>query len=90
MIQGWRGFIKPCLNTATTKGYPLVDDIRYCARYGYEGIEVDTSKLEEYLRKKNLSDLKRLRSDPTLLKTMEHATIFYNSREYSQNRYPAA
>ncbi len=38
-----------CLNTATTRGKPLVDDIRLCGEVGFEGIEIDTGKLDEFV-----------------------------------------
>ena len=50
--------MKTCLNTATTRGYPLSDDLKYCSKYGYEGIEMDTLKLDEYLETRTLEDLK--------------------------------
>ncbi len=41
--------MRACLNTATTRGKPLADDIRLCGEVGFEGIEIDTGKLDEYL-----------------------------------------
>jgi 2-keto-myo-inositol isomerase len=41
--------MRTCLNTATTRGKPLADDIRLCGEVGFEGIEIDTDKLDEYL-----------------------------------------
>lgn len=40
--------MRTCLNTATTRGKPLDDDIRLCGQVGFEGIEIDTGKLDEY------------------------------------------
>jgi len=58
--------MKICLNTATTGKYPLADDIRFCGKYGYDGIEIDTGKLEAYLKSKSLTDLKKLLADNRL------------------------
>lgn len=52
--------MKTCLNTATTRGYPLEDDIRYCGHYGFEGIEIDTDKLDAYLASNSVEQLRRL------------------------------
>lgn len=41
--------MRTCLNTATTRGKPLADDIRLCGEVGFEGIEIDTRKLDEYI-----------------------------------------
>ena len=30
--------MRTCLNTATTRGTPLIDDIRLCGEVGFEGI----------------------------------------------------
>ncbi|MFW5868720.1 MAG: sugar phosphate isomerase/epimerase family protein [Armatimonadota bacterium] len=40
--------MRTCLNTATTRGKPLDDDIRLCGEVGFEGIEIDTQKLDDY------------------------------------------
>jgi len=40
--------MRTCLNTATTRGKPLDDDIRLCGEVGFAGIEIDTGKLDEY------------------------------------------
>ncbi len=40
--------MRTSLNTATTRGKPLDDDIRLCGEVGFEGIEIDTGKIEEY------------------------------------------
>ncbi len=52
-----------CLNTATTRGKPLADDIRLCGRYGFEGIEIDTGKLDEFLADRTVSELRGLLDD---------------------------
>lgn len=52
--------MKTCLNTATTRGYPLEEDIRYCGHFGFEGIEIDTDKLDAYLESNSVDQLKRL------------------------------
>jgi len=52
-----------CLNTATTRGKPLTDDIRLCGEYGFEGIEIDTGKLEEFLAGCRPCDLRGLLDD---------------------------
>jgi len=41
--------MRTCLNTATTRGKPLADDIRLCGEVGFEGIEIDTGKLDKYI-----------------------------------------
>jgi 2-keto-myo-inositol isomerase len=41
--------MRTCLNTATTRDKPLEDDIRLCGEVGFEGIEIDTDKLDEYI-----------------------------------------
>ena len=41
--------MRTCLNTATTRGKPLADDIRLCGEVGFDGIEIDTGKLDEYV-----------------------------------------
>ena len=40
--------MRTSLNTATTRGKPLDDDIRLCGEVGFDGIEIDTGKLDEY------------------------------------------
>ncbi len=40
--------MRTCLNTATTRGKPLDDDIRLCGEVGFEAIEIDTRKLDEF------------------------------------------
>jgi len=55
--------MKKCLNTATTRGYPLQDDIMYCGMYGFTGMEIDTLKLDEYLAKNSPGDLKKEMED---------------------------
>jgi len=52
-----------CLNTATTRGKPLADDVRLCGQYGFEGIEIDTTKLDEFLDGCRPSDLRGLLDD---------------------------
>ncbi|MGI5818349.1 MAG: sugar phosphate isomerase/epimerase family protein [Armatimonadota bacterium] len=53
--------MRTCLNTATTRGKPLDDDIRLCGEVGFEGIEIDTGKLDEYARQGGtVADLRAL------------------------------
>ncbi len=52
--------MRTCLNTATTRGYPIDDDIRYCGQYGFDGIEIDTDKLDEFLAMHSVDELKNL------------------------------
>ena len=49
--------MKTCLNTITTKGRPLADDIRFCREVGFQGVEIDFAKLEEFLATNNVEDL---------------------------------
>ncbi len=50
--------MRPCLNTATTGEYPLRATIDLLAKHGYEGIEIDTTRLGEDLADRPLQDLK--------------------------------
>ncbi|MEA3402886.1 MAG: sugar phosphate isomerase/epimerase [Armatimonadota bacterium] len=52
--------MRTCLNTATTRGRPLEDDIRLCGEVGFEGIEIDTGKLDEFLEDGSIPDLRAL------------------------------
>jgi len=38
-----------CFNTATSGTYPLRDTVEYLGKYGFQGVEIDTGRLEEYL-----------------------------------------
>jgi len=58
--------MKTCLNTATTRGYGLADDIRYCGKYKYEGIEIETDKIDEYLKTSTINELKKKLEDSNL------------------------
>jgi len=49
--------MKTCLNTITTKGRPLADDIRLCGEVGFQGVEIDFGKLEEFLATNDVEDL---------------------------------
>lgn len=49
--------MRTALNTATTRGRALADDIRLCGEVGFEGIEIDTGKLDEFLRRGTVSEL---------------------------------
>ncbi|MGD9495209.1 MAG: sugar phosphate isomerase/epimerase family protein [Armatimonadota bacterium] len=55
--------MRTCLNTATTRGKPLADDIRLCGEFGFEGIEIDTGKLDEFLDGCRVEDLRGLLDD---------------------------
>ncbi|MGC9320257.1 MAG: sugar phosphate isomerase/epimerase family protein [Armatimonadota bacterium] len=55
--------MRTCLNTATTRGRPLEDDIRLCGETGFEGIEIDTGKLDEFLEDASVTDLRALLDD---------------------------
>ncbi len=55
--------MRTCLNTATTRGRPLADDIRLCGEVGFEGIEIDTGKLDEFLQDGTVADLRALLTD---------------------------
>lgn len=56
--------MRTCLNTATTRGKPLEDDIRLCGEVGFEGIEIDTRKIDEYIEAGGtIADLRALLSD---------------------------
>ncbi len=55
--------MRSCLNTATTRGKPLADDVRLCGRVGFEGIEIDTGKLDEFLQGGSVEDLRALLDD---------------------------
>jgi len=50
--------MRTCFNTATSGEYPLKDTIDFLGRYGYEGIEIDNARLEEYLAERSLDDLR--------------------------------
>ena len=50
--------MRTCFNTATSGEYPLHDTITYLGRYGYEGIEIDSARLQEYLAERSLDDLR--------------------------------
>ncbi|MFW6157004.1 MAG: sugar phosphate isomerase/epimerase family protein, partial [Armatimonadota bacterium] len=53
--------MRTCLNTATTRGKPLADDVRLCGEVGFEGIEIDTGKLDEYAEEGGtIADLRAL------------------------------
>lgn len=52
--------MKTCLNTVTTRGYALADDVRLCGKYGYQGIEIDFDKLDEFLASRPLENLRGL------------------------------
>jgi 2-keto-myo-inositol isomerase len=47
-----------CFNTATSGNYPLRDTINLLGKYGFQGIEIDTGRLEEYLASASLDDLR--------------------------------
>ena len=49
--------MKTCLNTITTKGQPLSDDIRLCSQVGFQGLEIDFEKLDEFLATNSVEDL---------------------------------
>jgi len=49
--------MKTCLNTMTTKGRPLADDIRLGGEVGFQGVEIDFEKLEEFLATNSVEDL---------------------------------
>jgi len=55
--------MRTCLNTATTRGKPMADDIRLCGEVGFEGIEIDTGKLDEFLADASVRDLRALLDD---------------------------
>ncbi len=55
--------MRTCLNTATTRGKPLADDIRLCGECGFAGIEIDTGKLDEFLADRGVSELRALLDD---------------------------
>lgn len=50
--------MRTCFNTATSGKYPLKDTIDLLGKYGYEGVEIDTARLDEYLAERSLDDLK--------------------------------
>jgi len=50
--------LKTCINGATTMPYPLEEDIRSAAEAGFEGVELWVSKVERYLKKRSVEDLK--------------------------------
>jgi 2-keto-myo-inositol isomerase len=60
--------MKTCINGSTTMPYSLEEDIRVASEIGFEGIEIWTeywpqfrcSKLDDYLKKHDVSQLKRL------------------------------
>lgn len=55
--------MRTALNTATTRGRPLADDIRLCGQFGFAGIEIDTGKLDEFLDGCAVTDLHGLLDD---------------------------
>jgi len=55
--------MRTCLNTATTRGKPLAGDIRLCGEVGFEGVEIDTGKLDEFLADASVRDLRALLED---------------------------
>jgi len=52
--------MKACLNTITTKGRPLSGDIRFCSEVGFQGVEIDFKKLDEFLSASSVEDLSAL------------------------------
>jgi len=55
--------MRTALNTATTRGRALADDIRLCGEFGLEGIEIDTGKLDEFLEGCTVRDVRGLLDD---------------------------
>jgi len=50
--------MKSCINGATTMNYPLEEDFRSAAKAGFEGVEIWASKMEKYLQRHSVEDLK--------------------------------
>ena len=51
--------MRTCFNTATSGSYPLKDTVDLLGKYRFEGIEIDTGRLEEYLASNKVHDLVR-------------------------------
>ena len=47
-----------CFNTATSGSYPLRETVDLLGKYGFQGIEIDTGRLEEYLASGSLGELR--------------------------------
>ena len=53
--------MKIALNVVTTGiEKPLEKDIQFAGKHGYDGVEIDTRKLETYLKDHSMADLKKL------------------------------
>jgi 2-keto-myo-inositol isomerase len=46
-----------CFNTATSGSYPLRDTVDFVGKYGFQGIEIDTGRLQEYQGSATVDDL---------------------------------
>ena len=51
--------MRTCFNTVTANPYPLRDQIELMGKYGYEGTEIQSDKLDQYLASYSLDELKR-------------------------------
>lgn len=48
-----------CFNTATSGSYPLAQVVDLLGKYHFDGVEIDTGRLEEYLQTGSVEDLRR-------------------------------
>lgn len=79
--------MKIALNGATTMRADLETDIKAASAAGFELIEIWAAKLREFLKTRNVADLKRLLEEnnlePYSINSIEHIT-FRNAEDYAQ------
>lgn len=79
--------MKIALNGATTMHADLETDIKAASASGFELLEIWAAKLREFLKTKNVSDLKRLLEDaniePYSVNSIEHIT-FRSAEDYEK------
>ncbi len=75
--------MKVCFNEATTlENSNLAQDLEYCEKHGYDGIEIRTmDKLPEYLASHSIQDLQNFFATHHLKPLALNALVFFNNRD---------
>jgi 2-keto-myo-inositol isomerase len=75
--------MKLCFNQATTlENSNLAKDLEYCAKHGYDYIEIRTmDKLPEYLKEKSLDELAEFFNTHHIKPLAFNALVFFNNRD---------
>ncbi|WP_068504296.1 2-keto-myo-inositol isomerase [Paenibacillus kribbensis] len=78
--------MKLCFNQATTlNNSNLVNDLKYCEKYGYDYIEIRTmDKLPEYLKDHSIDDLVQYFQSNHIKPLAFNALVFFNNRDEAE------